>query len=137
METSQHGSWNGPTGCDQEHRSLVNQETIMSNRKLHKLTIAMIAFTIAGTALASDPATDAPTVRVEYGDLNMNTRAGAEALHQRLRVAARSVCPDTTSRNLRTSIAGRQCVADAVNRAVADIAQPQLALVHAKFGDKG
>ncbi len=108
----------------------------MSHFNLQKIALATLALTISGTALAGEPATDAASIRVDYSDLNLQTRAGAETLHERLRAAARSVCPDTSSRDLRTALAGRQCVANAVNRAVAEVAQPQLALVHSKSTSK-
>ena len=111
----------------------VNLKTIL----LVAAALPLAGAALAGSALPNDKAADAPSVLVSYSDLNLQTPAGAQSLHRRLEAAARSVCPDEYSRDLRAAATGRECIAQAVARAVAAVAQPQLAQVHAQAARRG
>ena len=109
----------------------------MNKRNLRGAWVAAVALAWSGAALAGSVDADLPSVSVKYGDLNVQTRAGAAVLHRRLTAAARSVCPDIHERDLRAASIARACVDQAVDRAVAAIGQPQLAQLHASLTRRG
>lgn len=82
----------------------------------------------ASFAHASTPDADVKSVEVSYADLNLSTDQGAQALHQRIVYAARQVCPIYSNRDTTQLARNRQCVADAVARAMNDVG-PKLAAV--------
>lgn len=90
---------------------------------------AMLAATT--TSFAASPNTDVPSVTVRFDDLNLETTAGVNALYRRISNAARDVCPDAYSRDLLTVTASERCQAAAVSRAVQQLNNPKLALLHA------
>jgi UrcA family protein len=99
---------------------------------------AFAAMTFTATASYAAPqAGDAPEVTVRYSDLNLSTTDGASELYRRISVAARQVCPDVYSRDLRTSVAGERCEANAVAKAVRELNSPQLALIYAAHVSHG
>lgn len=54
--------------------------------------LAILAAALASTpAFAGDPA--APSVKVEYSDLDLSTEKGRKTLDGRIKVAAKSLCP--------------------------------------------
>ena len=81
-----------------------------------------------GTLAASD---EVPTVRVHYQDLDLSTEHGAATLYKRIEGAAKQVCPSASGLNVRASRLVDQCVARAIERAVADVNSPQLARLSA------
>jgi UrcA family protein len=91
--------------------------------------LAMLAAT--STSFAASPDTDVPSVAVRYDDLNLQTTAGVDALYHRISNAARDVCPDSHSRDLLTVTASERCQAAAVSRAVQELNNPKLAMLHA------
>ena len=109
----------------------------MNTVSLKTILFVAVAMPLAGGALANDKAADVPSVVVRYNDLNLQTQAGAQSLHRRLKAAARSVCPDEFSRDLLTAQEGRACVAQAVDRAVTAVDRPMLVLVHASAAKRG
>ena len=96
-----------------------------------KLTAAVALLLGASAAFAAAPGVDSHSVSVRYDDLNLSTEAGVSALYQRLSGAARQVCPDAYSRDLSVVIAAGRCKADAVSKAVDQINNPNLAMLHA------
>jgi UrcA family protein len=61
-------------------------------------------------------------LRVHYADLNVTSKAGAEALHERVRAASRAVCrPVPDLRDLKESASFEACVAASMARAMADV----------------
>ncbi len=89
---------------------------------------ALAACLIAGTALAGS-SDMAPSVAVRYGDLNLATDAGVDALYARVSYAARQVCAvgGLDIRNLREFAAERACESQAIERAVHSVQAPKVA----------
>ena len=100
------------------------------------IAVLMLSAIATGTAVAAPPA-DAPTARVRFADLNLNTDAGARTLYRRIENAAALVCPDVDSRELARAAHGRACQQDAVERAVHAIGSPKLAAVYATATRRG
>jgi UrcA family protein len=65
------------------------------------------------------------TTTVKYGDLNLQSEAGARALYRRLQSAAARVCGDDYR-----SFGWRQCYQKALSGAVDDVGAPTLMAVH-------
>jgi UrcA family protein len=85
---------------------------------------------VSATRAHADPSMhdpDAPSVAVSYSDLNLATEEGALTLYKRIVSAARQVCPLDTGPNMRLVRQARECVNDAIARAVNDIQSPRLA----------
>ena len=68
--------------------------------------------------------------KVSYGDLNLNTEAGAEVLYRRLRSAADQVCMSSGSLDAGIRAAWRACYDKAMNSAVASVNKPMLTALH-------
>ncbi len=96
-------------------------------------TAATLLLTI-GPALAEPSAVQ---TKVSYGDLDLQSPAGAAALYRRISSAARRVCDAGDSRDLRAQQAARRCRETAVATAVATIDSPQLAVLHAARVHRG
>ena len=96
-----------------------------------------LAFVGACTAMAvapmsfAAPSDSVPTTTVRYDDLDLATPAGVNALYHRIANAATEVCPSPDIRDLTAATFARQCRVEAVARAVRDVNNPQLAVVHA------
>ena len=97
-------------------------------------TLAIIAAGLGGWLLASTAfaatATEAPSVRVSYSELDLNKDAGVERLYARLRHAADQVCGNVDNRDL---VAGRYreaCVRAALDRAVEQVHSARLTARH-------
>jgi UrcA family protein len=60
-------------------------------------SVLALGAVLASTAPAF--AQDEPSVHVKYGDLNLNSAAGAEAFHQRLHAAIIQVCGEPDHRD--------------------------------------
>lgn len=71
-------------------------------------------------------------VTVRYGDLNLSSKAGAEAMVRRIEWAANMVCqtPKTLS-GLRANMLARACVRDTVAQTMAAIDIPMVAQIFA------
>jgi UrcA family protein len=125
-------------GYGDAHKPPVPQERIMNTfRRSLAVAGAFAALTVATTSFAGAPSADSLTVAVRYDDLNLSTSAGANALYHRISVAAREVCPEVVSRDMRVAAASKRCQASAVAHAVRDVNNPQLALVHAAHVSHG
>jgi UrcA family protein len=94
------------------------------NTNTIRITIAAAAM-IAALATGARAA-DVPQVHVKYGDLNVNTQAGAAALYQRIRFAADQVCELPNARNLAVAAKMQACADHAVATAVATVNNPTL-----------
>lgn len=111
--------------------------TLTNFRRVFAVAGACAALTVASTAFAAAPSVDPPTVSVRFDDLNLTTDAGVNSLYRRISVAARQVCPDVFSRDLAVVTAGQHCQAAAVEKAVREINNPQLATVYANHISHG
>jgi len=98
---------------------------------------AFAALTVTAVSFAAPSSDNVPTVTVRYDDLNLATAAGVDTLYRRISSAAREVCPDMYSRDLKIVAASAHCRADAVAQAVHAVNNPQLALVHAARVSRG
>lgn len=78
-------------------------------------------------AASAAPRNDAELVTktVRFGDLDLSTAVGAQALYDRIKGAARDVCRDSASYR-----AMHECRAAAVEGAVRGVANPLLSSVH-------
>jgi UrcA family protein len=85
-------------------------------------------------AAAAEPA---PSVRVNYHDLNLATEQGTQALYGRIVLAARRVCTVIDSRILAEIAAAQVCQAQAIAHAVRDVNNPRLAAVHSAHQRQG
>jgi UrcA family protein len=93
-----------------------------------------------GTAFAgghSEASNDLPRAVVHYGDLNVESDAGRQALTGRLTRAARNVCPDVHARDLRTQAKGLSCVRNAVADALRLVGEQRLALANKRDSQRG
>ena len=111
-----------------------------------KLTVAVALLTGATASFAAShpraalPAraaltsTGASSMSVRYDDLNLSTTAGVDTLYRRISFAARQVCPNIYSRELAAVQAAERCQAAAVSRAVTEINNQHLAMLHAAHG---
>jgi len=90
--------------------------------------LAAVLTSASAAAAAGDGALrdEVPTRRVKFADLDLTRSAGAEVLYTRIRSAAREVCPSAEIwiAGLRRSV--RQCQAQAIAHAVADVNSPNL-----------
>lgn len=87
----------------------------------------LVSATWASVAWGSWPAAGAPTVTVQYSDLNLSSRAGVKALHRRIEFAARAVCGDTNSHQIAAFARFRECYRRAVQDAVNQVPSSELA----------
>lgn len=106
------------------------QNTRVSHRSpLLALTLGVLT-TLPLAAGAATPLDAAPSVAVRVGDLNLGSRAGVDALYQRLSRASRAVCASLDGRTLRERAAYEQCRRDSLARAVRDIGHSDLIALH-------
>jgi UrcA family protein len=101
--------------------------------RLTRLTLLAVSLGIgaalSGFAQAGTPGTDAASVKVAYGDLDLATTEGTSTLYGRLVAAARTVCDASgvDNRDLHAVALERSCERRAISHAVADVHSPQLA----------
>jgi UrcA family protein len=102
-----------------------------------KFTLAVVGVVASVASFAATPGVDAPSAEVRYGDLDLATTAGVDVLYRRISAAARDVCPDVHSRDLRTVLAAQRCQAAAISKAVSQVNNPSLAMLHAAHPSRG
>lgn len=104
----------------------------------HSLLFVAAAFAFA--AMASTPAAaeeDRFATRVSYADLNLNTRAGANAMLNRIEDAAFNGCEARSGRmTLRARAIQRSCVAGSTDRAVTYLGHPLVTAIHIERGGR-
>jgi UrcA family protein len=81
-------------------------------------------------AQPTERAAELPSATVRYADLNLNTRAGVQALYARLRTASRSVCGVGERRALVETIAAKTCYREVLANAVTNAKLPTLTALH-------
>ena len=89
------------------------------------LTASILSLTTFGARASVPTGDDAPSITVQFADLDLDHRAGIVALYTRLDGAARQVCGDRQA-DLRSKQAYRTCVHKALSAAVARIDRPML-----------
>lgn len=100
--------------------------------KILKTLLPIAALSLSG--LASAGTTDANSVVVKFGDLNLDSQAGIARLHKRITNAAQSVCDGLETRILGLQTAYKECVADAIENGVAAVDNAKLSQFHAARG---
>lgn len=103
-----------------------------SIRSALTLSIALLVGSAAAFA-APNRAGDLVTKTVRFGDLDLSTAVGAEALYDRIRSAARFVCGDSAL----SFKAMHECRTRAVEDAVRGVGNPLLSSVHRSTVDGG
>jgi UrcA family protein len=87
--------------------------------------------TVAASAAECEIVDDVRRCHVHCADLNMTRSLDAAALYSRIRTAAREVCePRVVSTKLDSVTGVRQCMVQAIDRAVADVNAPALTSYH-------
>jgi UrcA family protein len=109
-----------------------------SIRALLRASAALTAcLIVGGSATAYAAAAPAPSVRVNYHDLNLATERGTQALYERIVLAARRVCAVSDIRILAEVAAAQVCQAQAIAHAVRDVNSPQLAAIYSAHQPQG
>jgi len=92
------------------------------------LTMCLLAG-VSGVAQAATAAAPAPAVTVPYGDLNLASSQGNDALHARIVFAARQVCAgnDLNIRNLHQLALAQSCERAAIAHAEESVSGPKMA----------
>jgi UrcA family protein len=83
-----------------------------------------------GRALATEQ--QPLTKIVRYGDLNLDSDQGAQALYARLRGAANQVCSPLKSIEMSRQHAWQQCFDNAIGTAVAEVGKTTLSALHSQ-----
>jgi UrcA family protein len=94
----------------------------------------LAALTLAGTASLAHADTPSDTEKqiVRYGDLNLATQAGLQALFRRIQNAAGEVCgPSTVAGSRIISTAWKDCVSNSVRDAILEVNHPSLTAYYA------
>jgi UrcA family protein len=102
-----------------------------------KLVFAVAGVVAAVASFAATPAADGLSVSVRYDDLNLSTTKGVNTLYRRISAAAREVCPDIYSRDLHVVLAAQHCQSAAIAKAVSEVNNPSLAMLHAARASHG
>ncbi len=107
-----------------------------STRHARTVVAALLATTAAAVpaSYAQSLMTDgnAPSVAVNYSDLNIASNEGSHVLYARLVAAAQRVCPAGGNlAELRHNRDRQRCISTAVERAVREVKSPQFAQVAA------
>lgn len=98
-------------------------------------TATLLAPTIAA---AAQPDTDVRQTAVNYSYSDLASDQGTRALYQRIKRAARSVCPSFDPRDLVAFDENRECQRQAIASAVRQIGSQRLAAVHRQaLGERG
>jgi UrcA family protein len=100
-----------------------------------RLALGVALLAAAGLAGAATATEQAPAIHVPYGDLNLTTDAGMQALLRRLSAASHRVCDDGASRELRRVVRAEACYRETLDNAVVAVHNERLsALYHARTG---
>ena len=101
-------------------------------RLIASLGIALALSALNADCLATPAVTDeVPVKQINYADLNLTRTTDVAVLYRRIEGAAGLVCELYGSRDLARNLRFRHCMADAVDRAVAEVHAPLLTQRHA------
>ena len=115
-----------------------HKESRMSVRLSELLPALAVTAAMCLPCVASQAAPDAPGIRITYGDLNLATPAGVEALYARIRGAAKQYCePALSATGTHVFPVYDRCVEDAVATTVRKLNQPGLSALHAAHSNAG
>ena len=90
-----------------------------------------------GVAQAAAPADEVPRVVVSFGDLDLSTTDGANALYKRISAAAHKVCPFEDSVHPLQVAQNNSCRSAAIARAVGSVNNAKLAAVWTAHANRG
>ena len=105
----------------------------------HKIIVRMVALLvlpalfIAESAVAGIPAVEAPSVRVQYQDLNLNDQKAIASLYQRISNAADEACKPAEGPQLVNRVfwnAWNDCFAQAIANAARTVHNDKLSEYH-------
>ena len=110
-------------------------DTLTTRTPLRALIATAVLGSLAAsltTVSAAADSTDAPTVVVQYGDLNVSSPQGAAALYHRIAAAASEVCDSflLDSRNLISLVRLTACIHKAIADAVTKVGEPELVAIY-------
>ncbi len=88
---------------------------------------ALLPALLLGVSAAGNPA----SADLTYARAELVTPAGAQAVYTRIESLAEHVCAEENRNAVMAANATRICIADTVERAVVQIAAPQLTQIHA------
>ena len=88
-----------------------------------KIAALSIFFAVAAHA-------ETPSATVPYGDLDLNKRAGAEAMLTRIKAGVDQVCGEPGHRTLAQRQQYRTCSKQAMDSAVAQLGAPLVSALH-------
>jgi len=111
-----------------------------SNRSTMGRVAVLAACLLAGSlgvAQAAAPVTEFPQVAVSYSDLDLTTSEGTRELYNRIKSAAREVCPYPNTRELAEVAVNRACREAAITKAVRAINSPALVALRAEHVKRG
>jgi UrcA family protein len=95
------------------------------------ISAATVALSLLAPPFAMADETIVKSTTVKYGDLNLASAAGANALYQRIRGAAHRVCTlDNESPYALQDSAKRKCIVDAIDQAVMKVNSPVLVAMY-------
>jgi UrcA family protein len=108
----------------------------MRHRVLKTVVLAsFVALGLPSLAMAASPSQFGEgSIQVEYGDLNINTAAGAKALYKRLQKAAEEGCylrPYRELGSIRLYNESRSCYKEKLSAVVERINSDELTKIHA------
>jgi UrcA family protein len=105
---------------------------ISDYRHVSATLTALTVCLVAGAAGVAHAAAPARSVTVAYGDLNLASAQGTDALYARIVSAAREVCGagEVDIRDLRGLAAERTCESNAIAQAVHAVHNPALAALY-------
>ena len=103
----------------------------MSRPLIGSVLLASIAATLVLAGPVSAQGNDSAISEVRYGDLDLKNDADVARLHRRIDGAARQLCGDTDSRNLKMSLAISACRKAALTDAGPKV---ELAIANARSG---
>jgi UrcA family protein len=90
---------------------------------------ALICAASSGAAMAAEPSQPLTKI-VHYGDLNLDSEQGAQALYARLRGAARQVCSPLESAEMSRQRLWKNCFNNALANAVGQVDKTTLSTLH-------
>jgi UrcA family protein len=88
--------------------------------------LAVCSVTLSSGVAAADPSPETVTLKVFYGDLNLERPEGAAALYRRLRAAAGTVCSPVDSTQPDWLKRSEDCIRKSIAGAVAKVDNPVL-----------
>ncbi len=110
---------------------------------MHRKLVAALAGTAAALLATTALAAPAPahagtaalvtqTVKIDYSDLDLESPKAVDRLYARLRSAAKRVCGESDVRHLQGNRLQRDCMRQAMDRAVAQVGHAALTAKHAE-----